>query len=51
MRIYRIARAECEETLGWIRKTYRIGELSRADYYRFSNRGITIVRMINGLKY
>ena len=51
MRVYRIARSECEETLGWIRKTYRLGELTRADYHRLSNRGITIVRMINGLKY
>jgi four helix bundle protein len=48
---YKIARASCEETLGWIRKSYRMGELGTPDYFRLTNRGVTIVRMINGLKY
>ena len=51
LRLYRISRAECEETLGWIRKAYRMGELGSRDFFRLSNRGVAIVRMINALKY
>ena len=48
---YRVARSETEEVLGWLRKSRRIGQLTSRDFNRLSNRGITISRMINGLKY
>jgi four helix bundle protein len=48
---YLVASSECEESLGWIRKSYRLGELAYKDFRRLSNRGITIVRMIKRLKY
>ncbi len=48
---YNTARCECEETLGWLRKSRRIGELNRSDFFRLSNRGVTIIRMIDGLDY
>ena len=48
-RFFRIAKSECEETLSWLRGSYRLGELSQKDFFTLSNRGIVIVRMINGL--
>jgi four helix bundle protein len=50
IRLYRIARASCEEALGWIRLSYRISELPSRDFFRLTNRGVVISRMINHLK-
>ena len=46
---YRTAKSECEETLSWLRDSYRLGELPSKDFFTFSNRGIVIARMINKL--
>ncbi len=49
MRLYRFAKSSCEETLGWLRKSRRRGEIEPKDFHSLSNRGIVIVRMINAL--
>ena len=46
---YRTAKAECEETLSWLRGAYRLGEIPAKDFYALSNRGIVIARMISAL--
>ena len=51
MRLYRYAKSSCEESLGWLRKSFRLAEIDRRDYYRLRNRGIAIARMIQRLKY
>jgi len=51
IRLYRIARASCEEALGWIRLSYRASELPPRDFFRLSNRGIAISKMIVHLKH
>jgi four helix bundle protein len=51
IRLYRIARAECEEALGWLRLSHRISPLPSRDFFRLSNRGIVISRMISRLKH
>ena len=51
MRIYRTARSECEEALGWIRLSYRIEQLPPRNFRRLTNHGVAIVRMIRGLRY
>ena len=48
-RVYRIAKSECEEALGWLRKSEKLKEIAPKDFHRLSNRGIVIVRMINAL--
>jgi four helix bundle protein len=49
LRLYRISKAECEEALGWLRKSQGLREIAPKDFHRLSNRGIVIVRMINAL--
>jgi four helix bundle protein len=49
LRLYRIGKAECEEALGWLRKSRSLAEIAPKDFHRLSNRGIVIVRMINAL--
>jgi four helix bundle protein len=49
LRLYRIGKAECEEALGWLRKSRSLAEIAPNDFHRLSNRGIVIVRMINAL--
>jgi four helix bundle protein len=49
LRLYRISKAECEEALGWLRKSRSLDEIGPKDFHRLSNRGIVIVRMINAL--
>jgi four helix bundle protein len=51
MRVYRVARSECEEALGWIRLSYRIDQLAARDFRRLTNRGVAILWMIRGLRY
>jgi four helix bundle protein len=51
LRYYGYARSSCEEALVWLRDAYALAEIGKRDYYRLSNRGITIVRMIRRLKY
>jgi four helix bundle protein len=51
MRLYRYARASCEETLGWLRDARSLGELGNRGFYRLTNRGVAIIRMINSLRY
>jgi four helix bundle protein len=51
MRVYRTARSECEEALGWIRLSYRIDQLASHDFHRLTNRGVAIIWMIRGLRY
>src|SRR5262249_5149389 len=51
MRVYRVARSECEEALGWIRLSYRIEQLPAREFHRLTNRGVAIVWMIRGLHY
>ena len=46
---YRTAKAECEETLSWLRSAHRLGEIAGKDFYALSNRGIVIARMISAL--
>jgi four helix bundle protein len=48
-RLYRIARAECEEALGWIRQARNANELPDREFFNLMNRGVVIARMINGL--
>jgi four helix bundle protein len=47
--LYRIAKASCEEVLGWLRQARDAGVLDDRAYFRLYNRGIVIVRMINQL--
>ena len=49
MNRYRLAKGECEEVLSWLRDSYKLGEISAKDFFRLSNRGIVISRMINKL--
>ena len=49
VRLYRIAKASCEEVLGWLRQARDAGVLEERAYFRLYNRGIVIVRMINQL--
>jgi len=51
IRLYRIARAECEEALGWLRLSRRASELPSRDFLRLSNRGVAISKMIVRLKH
>ena len=46
---YRIAKSECEEVLSWLRDLYKLGEIAAKDFFRLSNRGIVISRMITAL--
>src|SRR6266568_2748700 len=48
-RVYRIGKSECEEALGWLRKSRDLKEIAPKDFHRLSNRGIVIVPMINAL--
>jgi len=49
IRSYRIGKGECEEALGWLRKSQQMGEITPKDFHRLTNRGVVIVRMINAL--
>jgi len=49
VRLYRIAKASCEEVLGWLRQARDAGVLEERAYFRLYNRAIVIVRMINQL--
>ena len=49
MNRYRTAKAECEETLSWLRGSYRLGEIPAKDFFSLTNRGIVITRMISSL--
>jgi len=46
---YPTAKSECEETLSWLRDSYRLGEIPAKDFFTFTNRGIVISRMIGSL--
>ena len=49
VRLYRIAKGSCEESLAWLRQARDAGVLEERAYFRLYNRGIVIVRMINQL--
>ena len=49
MNRYRTAKSECEETLSWLRGSYRLGEIPARDFFSLTNRGIVITRMISSL--
>jgi four helix bundle protein len=51
VRLYRIAKASCEEALGWLRQARDAGVIEERAYFRLYNRGIVIVRMINQLMH
>lgn len=51
MRLYRIARASCEEVLSWLRQAHRASLLGSRDFFRLSNRGVVIIRMIQRLTH
>ena len=46
---YRIARGECEEALGWLRDSYKLGEIRAQDFFPLSNKGIVMAKMITRL--
>ncbi len=48
-RLYVVARAECEEALGWIRQARNANKLAGREFFNLLNRGVVIVRTINGL--
>jgi len=48
-RLYVVARAECEETLGWIRQARNANKVAGQEFFKLLNRGVVIVRMINNL--
>jgi four helix bundle protein len=50
-RVFRIGKSECEEALGWLRKSQQLDEIAPKDFHRLTNRGVIIVRMINALIY
>jgi len=49
VRLYRIAKGSCEESLAWLRQARDAGVLKERAYFRLYNRAIVIVRMINQL--
>jgi len=48
-RLYVVARAGCEETLGWIRQARNANKVTGQEFFKLLNRGVVIVRMINNL--
>ena len=46
---YRIAKGECEESLSWLRDSHGLREIRSKDFFRLSNRGIVIAKMIQKL--
>src|SRR5262245_4040067 len=45
----RVSRGEAEETIRHLRANYATNRLQRADYWRFRNRLVAIIRMLSSL--
>ena len=39
IRLYRIGKAECEEAMGWLRKSNDLSAIAPREFHRLSNRG------------